>query len=74
MIKIFKQSTNSATRAKWYRMSRNLGFRSTHQTCGFSDWDLRRNDDGDLEIVASTNYHSEHSLDEMYKHNFSNWK
>lgn len=75
MQKVYSQNTNAATKAKWNRMCANRGWVSStkYLKVGFADWWLRKNEDGYLGIVAQTTYHSESTLDDMYKHNFSNW-
>ena len=75
IAKDYTQGSNSATLAKWRRMCHNLGWRGTTKwlVCGFSDWTLQKDDQGVLFIHVSTSYHVESTLDDMYKHNFSNW-
>lgn len=74
MIKIYSQSSNSATYAKWRRMCANRGrFGVKYLECGFSSWFLKKDDFGNFFIEASTSYHSGSSLDDMYACNFKGW-
>jgi len=75
MTKTYSQSTNAATAAKWRRMCANRGWHGVkYLECGFSSWFLQKGEDGNLQIVAQTDYHAESTLDEMYERNFSTWK
>lgn len=76
MVKEYQQNSNNATYAKWVRMCHNRRWVAStrYLQVGFSDWSLTKNEQGDWVIKASSTYHVESTLDDMYKHNFSNWK
>lgn len=75
MTKQFRQTTNGATRSKWARLCHGAGWVSSskHLEVGFSSWFLKKEDNGDFLIEASTTYHAETTLDAMYKTNFKKW-
>ena len=75
MTKTYSQSTNAATAAKWRRMCANRGWHGVkYLECGFSSWFLKKDDCGNLIIEASTTYHCESTLDEMYACNLNGWR
>lgn len=75
MTKTFSQGSNSATLSKWYRMMSNKQRSGSVRfvTEGFCDWFLRKNEYNEYEIVASTTYHSETTIDNMYNSNLKKW-
>lgn len=75
MEKCYSQCTNAATAAKWRRMCANRGRRNVkYLECGFSSWFLVKDDCGNIVVKASTTYHSEATLDEMYACNLNGWR
>lgn len=76
MRKSFEQCSNPATFSKWSRMCHALGWSSSVRflQVGFSDWWLSRDEFGNFIIIVQSSYHSESTLDDMYKTNFKGWR
>lgn len=74
MRKEYYQKNNAATLAKWCRMCANTPYshKCLYVQVGFSSWYLDKTETR-FKIVATTNYHEESILDEMYAKNFKNW-
>lgn len=75
MTKTFSQGSNSATLSKWYRMmsNKNRTRNVRYVTEGFCDWFLSKNEQGEYEIIATTTYHSETTVENMYNSNLKKW-
>jgi hypothetical protein len=76
--KKYEQVSKVAARSKFRRMMSGVGrFGQTTFECGFSTWWWGKDTDNpDLEsyaIFVSTIYHTESTLDKMYKTNCKKW-
>lgn len=70
--KKYQQVSKSAAKAKFRRMESGMGRNGvTNFECGFSTWWIGKDDEDEdnLAIYATTTYHSESTLDKMYKTN-----
>lgn len=76
--KKYEQISNAAARSKFNRMKSGAGRRGQSSfECGFSTWWLGKNNveagSAQLAIFVHTTYHSESTLDDMYKSNCKKW-
>jgi len=73
----FEQKNNNSARAKFARMASGAGRRGNYFSCGFASWTLENDPDfpepGQLAIFCYTTYHSEISVNNMYKSNCKKW-
>ena len=68
-MKTYTQLSVAAAKAKFRRMASGAGWQKCNNfQVGFCTWELRGSD-----IIAHTTYHSESTLDAMYKSNCKNW-
>jgi hypothetical protein len=77
--KKYPQVSKAATYSKFRRMTKQLGYANTNYLeVGFSNWWYGKSNPDDqfcdeYAIYTISNYHSESTLDRMYKTNFKNW-
>ena len=73
--KKFQQTSNNAAKSKYNRMQHGAGRHGQSSfECGFSTWWIGKDDDDrNLAIYVSTNYHVESTINEMYKTNCKKW-
>lgn len=73
--KKFQQVSKAAAKSKFARMQTGAGrFGQSSFECGFSTWWIGNDsENGSLAIYVSSNYHSETTIDNMYKTNCKTW-
>jgi hypothetical protein len=74
----FQQTSNAAAKSKFRKMASGAGWSGVkYFKCGFADWTIENDNDfpepGTLAIYCNTTYHSESTINEMYKKNCKNW-